>query len=63
MEGAKRDVGGEKITFERIVVPTVMYVSESWGMRVEKNKLDVVEMNCLRNMCEVTRNEVGGGMR
>ena len=28
--------------FERIVLPTVMYGSESWGMRVEeRNKLDV----------------------
>merc|ERR1712002_202066 len=42
--------------YERIVVPTVMYGSESWGMRVkERNKLDVAEMKCLRNMCGVTR--------
>ena len=47
---------GERRTFERIVVPTVMYVSESWGMRVEeRNKLDVAEMNCLRSMFGVTR--------
>ena len=42
--------------YERIVVPTVMYGSETWGMKVEeRNKLDVAEMKCLRSMCGVTR--------
>ena len=37
--------------YERIVVPTVMYGSETWAMRAEeKNKLDVTEMNCLRSI-------------
>ena len=50
--GVKRDL------YERIVVPTVMYGSESWGMRVEeRNKLDVAEMNCLRSICGVTRRD------
>merc|ERR1712074_59765 len=40
--------------YERIVVPTVMYGSESWGMKVEeRGKLDVAEMKCLRSMCGV----------
>ena len=52
--------------YERIVVPTVMYGSEAWGMKVEeRDKLDVAEMKCLRSMCGVTRmdrvrNEVVG---
>ena len=42
--------------FERIVVPTVMHGSESWGMKVkEREKLDVAEMKCLRTMCGVKR--------
>ena len=42
--------------YERIVVPTVMYGSESWGIKVEeRDKLDVAEMKCLRSMCGVTR--------
>ena len=42
--------------FKRIVVPTVMYWSETRGMgRVERNKVDVSEMQCLRSMCGVTR--------
>ena len=54
--GRSVTVGVKRELYERIVVPTVMYGSESWGMRVEeRNKLDVAEMNCLRNMCGVTR--------
>ena len=42
--------------YERIVVPTVMYGSESWSMKVEeRDKLDVSEMKCLRSMCGETR--------
>ena len=38
------------------MVPTVMYGSEAWGLRVEeRRKLDVMEMRCLRSMCGVTR--------
>ena len=32
-------------------MPTVMYGSESWGMKVtERQKLNVFEMKCLRSM-------------
>ena len=42
--------------YERVVVPTIMYGSESWGMKVtERNKLDVSEMKCLRSICGVSR--------
>ena len=42
--------------YERVVVPTVMYGSESWGLKVEeREKLDVAEMKCLRSICGVTR--------
>jgi len=48
----------KKSLHESIVVPTVMYGGESWGMREEeKRKLNVMEMNCLRNMCGVSRRE------
>ena len=37
--------------YEKVVVPTVMYGSESWGMKVtERQKLNVFEMKCLRSM-------------
>ena len=48
----------------KVVVPTVMYGSESWCMKVtERQKLNVYEMKCLRSMTGVSwlnrvRNEV-----
>ena len=54
----------KKVLCEKVVVPTVMYGSESWGMKVtERQKLNVFEMKCLRSMTGVSqlervRNEV-----
>ena len=45
-----------KVLYEKVVVLTVMYGSESWGMKVtERQKLNVFEMKCLRNMTGVSR--------
>ena len=41
----------KKVLYEKVVVLTVMYGSESWGMKVtERQKLNVFEMKCLRSM-------------
>jgi hypothetical protein len=41
--------------YESVVVPTVMYGSETWGLRVaERRQLNVLEMKCLRSMAGVT---------
>ena len=54
----------KKALYEKVVVPTVMYGSESWGMKVtERQKLNVFEIKCLRSMTGVSwldrvRNEV-----
>ena len=56
----EREVGMrvKKSLYESIVVPTVMYGGESWGLvEKEKRRLNVMEMNCLRNMCGVTRRD------
>ena len=61
-----RTIGLEvkKNMYESIVVPTVMYGSETWSMGVkERKRLDVMEMKCLRSMCGISirdrvRNEV-----
>ena len=46
----------KKVLYEKVVVPTVMYGSESWGMKVtERQKLNVFEMKCLRSMTGVSR--------
>ena len=39
-------------------MPTVMYGSELWGMKVnERQKLNVFEMKCLRSMVGVSRSD------
>ena len=54
----------KKVLYEKVVVLTVMYGSESWGMKVnERQKLNVFEMKCLWSMTGVSqldrvRNEV-----
>ena len=46
---------GLGMNVEKVVVPTVMYGSESWGMKVnERQKLNVFEMKCLRSMTGVS---------
>ena len=40
-----------RFLYEKVAMPTVMYGSESWGMKVtERQKLNVFEVKCLRNM-------------
>ena len=54
----------KKVLYEKVVVLTIMYGSEAWGMKVtERQKLNVFEMKCLRSMIGVShldrvRNEV-----
>ena len=37
-------------------MPTVMYFSESWGMKItERQKLNAFEMKCLRSMTGISR--------
>ena len=49
---------------KKVVVPSVMYGSESWGMKVtESQKLNVFEMKCVWSMTDLSlldrvRNEV-----
>ena len=46
----------KKVLYKKVVVPTVMYGSESWGMKVtERQKLNVFEMKCLRIMTGVSQ--------
>ena len=46
----------KRVLYEKVIVPTVMYGSESWGMKeTERQKLNVFEMKCLRSMAGVSR--------
>ena len=39
-----------------IVVPTVFYGAEAWGMRsAERRKVNVLEVKCLRRLVGVSR--------
>ena len=45
-----------KVLYEKVVVQTVIYGSESCGMKVtERQKLNVFEMKCLGSMTGVSR--------
>ena len=42
--------------YEGVIVPTVLYGAETWNVRKEeRNKLNVMEMRCLRSMLGVSR--------
>ena len=46
----------KKVLYEKVAVPTVMYGSKSWGMKVtERQKLNVFEMKCQRSMAGESR--------
>ena len=46
----------KKTLYQQVIVPTVTYGAETWGLReAEKNRLNVFEMKCLRPMVGVTR--------
>ena len=46
----------EKCLFKRVIVPTVWYGAEAWGMRSAGRMIMVVlEINCLISLLEVSR--------
>ena len=46
----------KRVLYEKVVMPTVIYDSESWDMKViERQNLNVFEMKCLRSMTGVSR--------
>ena len=48
----------KKCVYETVIVPTVLYGAETWGLREsERKKLNVFERRCLRSMIGVTRRD------
>ena len=46
----------KKVLYEKVVMLTLMYGSELWGMKVtEGHKLNACEMKCLRSMTGISR--------
>ena len=45
-----------KCLYEGVIVPSVLYGAEAWGMRsAERRKVNVLEMMCLRSLVGVLR--------
>ncbi|MCP4272649.1 MAG: hypothetical protein GY781_11890, partial [Gammaproteobacteria bacterium] len=50
------NMNAKKALYEGVIVPTVLYGAEAWGLRVaERRRSNVFEMKCLRSMIGVTR--------
>ena len=44
--------------YERVMIPTVVYGSETWSLRAqERRKIKVFEMMCLSNICGIKRED------
>ena len=49
-------IKAKKCLYEGVIVPTALYSVEAWGMRsVERRKVNVLEMKCMRNWVGVSR--------
>ena len=49
-------IKSKKCLYEGVIVPTALYGAEAWGMRsVERRKVTVYEMKCLRSLVGVSR--------
>ena len=46
----------KKCLYEGVIVPTALYGAEAWGMKgVERRKVNVLEMKCLRSLVGMLR--------
>ena len=49
-------IKAKKCLDEGVIEPTALYGAEAWGMRsAERRKVNVLKMNCLRNLVGVSR--------
>ena len=49
-------IKAKKYLYEGVIVPTALYGAEAWGMRnVERRKVSILEMKCLRSLVGVSR--------
>ena len=49
-------IKAKKCPYEGVIVPTVLYGAEEWGMRnAERRKVNVLEIKCLRSLVGVSR--------
>ena len=49
-------VEAKKCLYEGVIVPTVLYGAEAWGMKsAERRKVNVLEMKCLKSLVGLSR--------
>ena len=49
-------INAKKCLYEGVIVPTVLYETESWAMRsAESGKVNFVDMKCLSSLVGVSR--------
>ena len=49
-------IKAQKSLHDGVIVATALYEAEAWGRRsAERNKLNVLEMKCLKSLVEVLR--------
>ena len=49
-------IKAKKCLYEGVIVPTVLYGTEAWGMRsAERRKVNFLEMKCLRSLFGASR--------
>ena len=49
-------INEKKCLYKGVIAPTALYGSETWGMiSVERRKVNVLEMKCLRSLVIVSR--------
>ena len=49
-------IKAKKCLYKGVIVPTVLYGAEAWGMRsAERRKVNVLEVKCLRSLVGVSR--------
>ena len=49
-------IKAKKCLYQGVIVPTALYGAEAWGMRsVERRKVNVLQMKCLRSLVGVSR--------
>ena len=51
-------IKAKKCLYAGVIVPTALYGAEAWGMgSVERRKVNVLEMKCLKSLVEVSRTD------
>ena len=51
-------INAKKCLYEGVIVPMAFYGAEAWGMRsVERRKVNVLEMKCLRSLVGVSQTD------